>query len=111
MLINNVEMEDLDIYDLEVAEKYEKALELLEKVEDEVDGLNMVESIRTQCNIIFDFFNIIYGEGADKKIFGNSVNLLTCLKAIGEFMEQTNKQGEEIQKLTRKYSPNRAKRR
>ena len=112
MIINNIEMIDLDIYDLEVAENYEKALKLLEGVEDRVKNKGIAESIKTQCNTIFNFFNIMYGEGADKKIFGDKVNLVTCLDALGEFMEQFNTQGNNtFNSINNKYSPNRAKRR
>ena len=31
MIINGVELEDIDIYDLEVAEKYEKALKIVQE--------------------------------------------------------------------------------
>lgn len=111
MLINGVEMGDLDIFDYEVAEKYEKALEDLRAKEEQIGKLKMSEGIKYQCEAIFDFFNTLYGVGADKKIFGNSVNLVTCFNVLGDFIEEINKQGEELQKLTKKYSPNRAKRR
>ena len=111
MLINGVEMKDLDIYDVEVAERYEKALGILEGIEGKIKGLKMSESIRTQCTLIFEFFNTLYGEGADRKIFGESVNLVTCVKALGEFMEQIDSEKQELEKLVNKYSPNRAKRR
>lgn len=111
MKINGVELEDLDVYDVEVAEKYDKALETVENISEEVDIMSLSEGIRYQCNLIFDFFNTMFGEGADRKIFGNKVNLLTCLKAFEEFVEIINEQKKEIDKLANKYSPNRATRR
>ena len=112
MIINNIEMLDLDVYDLEVAENYEKALELLQGIEEKTKNKGIAEGIKIQCNIIFDFFNIMYGEGADRKIFGDKVNLVTCLDALGEFMEQFNTQGTNtFNSINNKYSPNRAKRR
>jgi hypothetical protein len=111
MKINGVELEDLDVYDVEVAEKYDKALETVKNISEEVDIMSLSEGIRYQCNLIFDFFNTMFGEGADRKIFGNKVNLLTCLKAFEEFVEIINEQKKEIDKLANKYSPNRATRR
>lgn len=111
MKINGVELEDIDIYDLEVAERYEQVLARFGAVENKVKNLDGAKVIREICNEIFDAFNIMFGEGTDKKVFGNKVNLLTCLKAFEEFATQVNAQKEELEKITSKYSPNRAQRR
>lgn len=111
MKINGVELEDLDIYDLEVAERYEKALEGLNGIEARVANKKNSESIRIMCNAVFDIFNTMFGEGTDKKVFGKKVNLLTCMSAIDELVQQTNEKKNEISKFTYKYSPNRAQKR
>lgn len=111
MIINSVQLKDLDIYDVEIAEKYEKALKNIEGIEKKVKDLNFVEGIRTQCNAIFDVFNTLFGEGTAEKVFGNKVNLLTCLKAFEELVIQINEQKQEIESMASKYTPNRAKRR
>ncbi|APH22540.1 AP endonuclease [Clostridium botulinum] len=111
MKINGVELQDIDFLDLEVAEKYEKALNNVEKIAASLEGATITESIRKQCNAVFDSFNILFGEGTDKKIFGNKVNLLTCLKAFEELVEYVNTPNEEVKSFVNKYSPNRAKRR
>lgn len=111
MIINGVELEDLDIYDVEVAEKYEKALETVHLSSNKDNSKSLSEGIKFQCNLIFDFFNTVFGEGTDKKIFGNKVNLMTCIKAFEEIVLKVNEQKKEIEKLSNKYSPNRAARR
>ncbi|MDU1313939.1 MAG: DUF6673 family protein [Clostridium septicum] len=111
MKINGVELEDLDIYDLEVAERYEKALEDLTGIEEKVANKKNSESIRIMCNAVFNIFNTMFGEGTDKKVFGKKVNLLTCMSAIDELVEKTNEKKKEINKFTSKYSPNRAQKR
>lgn len=111
MIINGVELEDLDIYDLEVAERYEKALEKVNEDCNKDNSKSLSEGIKYQCNLIFDFFNTVFGEGADEKIFGNKVNLMTCMKAFEEVVLKMNDQKKEIEKLSNKYSPNRAARR
>ncbi|WP_251861043.1 DUF6673 family protein [Clostridium sp. Marseille-Q2269] len=111
MIINNVELEDLDILDLEVAEKYEKAIKGIDGIAEKVKGMTITESVRTQCNAIFNIFNDLFGEGTDKKVFGNKVNLLTCLKAFDELITEVNATNEEVEKIANKYSPNRAQRR
>ncbi|NFI38797.1 AP endonuclease [Clostridium botulinum] len=111
MKINGVELKDLDILDLEVAEKYEKAIKGIEGISEKVQGMTIAESVRTQCNAIFGVFNELFGEGTDKKIFGNKVNLLTCLQAFDELITKTNTSRAEVEKIANKYSPNRAARR
>lgn len=111
MKINGVELEDLDIFDADVAEKYEKVLnETIVKFKD-VKGTLTSEIIREQCNIVFEIFNNLCGPGTDKKVFGEKVNLLTCMKAFEELVEHCNSQKSSMEKMFNKYSPNRAQRR
>ena len=109
--INGVELGELDIYDLEVAEKYDKELKKVDEVARTLEGMSVPEVIRTQCNAIFKFFNALFGEGTDKKIFGDKVNLVICLKSLDEFVTQVRNQKEKIEEISNKYSPNRAQRR
>lgn len=111
MVINGVELEDIDILDLETAERYERALEGVEGVAEKVDGMKTSESIRTQCKAIFNVFNELFGEGTDRKVFGDKVNLLTSLKAFEELILQVESKSSEAEKFINKYSPDRAKRR
>ena len=111
MLINNVEIEDIDLLDAEVAEKYEKAIDILKNKSGLTnEGLGLADTIRKECNLIFNFFNEIFGEGTDKKIFGNKTNYGVCTEALKEVIAQTNEQIKELDKITAKYSVNRAKR-
>jgi len=109
--INNVELEDIDILDADVAERYENALETVNGIAEKVKGMKSSESIRIQCAAIFGVFNTIFGAGTDKKVFGEIVNLLICIKAFEELILIVNAKEEEVQKLFNKYSPNRANRR
>ncbi|MFA6867429.1 MAG: DUF6673 family protein [Clostridia bacterium] len=117
MKINNVELEDLDIFDLETAEKYEDALGKVIKESKETEGTELVEgtalssTIRKQCNSVFKCFNTIFGEDTDKKVFGNKTNIMVCLKAFEELVLQVDEQKKELDKMTSKYSPNRVQRR
>lgn len=111
MKINGVDLEDIDILDLEVAEKWEQALKSVEGIEEKVKGMTVAESVRTQCNAVFNVFNELFGEGTDKKIFGDRVNLMMCLKAFEELIIAVNSKNEEVEKLSKKYSPNRVQRR
>ena len=114
MKINNVELEDIDIMDADVAEKYEEAVKKVQKEAEESkksEYTNLSAMIRAQCNAVFNCFNTIFGEGTDKKVFGEKVNLIICLKALEELITIIDAGREEVQKFANKYSPNRAKRR
>lgn len=110
MIINGVELQDLEIYDLEIAEKFDKELKVVAGVGEKLEGLSTPEVIRVQCTAIFNFFNELFGEGTDKKIFGDKVNLVTCLKALDEFVTQVRDQKEKIEEISNKYSPSRVNR-
>ena len=107
MKINNVELKDIDIYDLEVAETWEKIKNEAVSLEDDVKWLSAVESIRFQCNFVFDAFNKLFGPGTDKKVFGDRVNLIVCLDAFQELANNLDKSASRIEK----YSSNRLERR
>ena len=117
MLINNVELEDIDIYDLDTAEKYEAAITQFQKEATELKSVSdaggavLSTTIKKQCNAVFDCFNTVFGEGTDKKVFGNKTNLMVCLKAFEELAVFANKQKDEMEKMANKYSPSRAQKR
>lgn len=110
MVINGVEIQDLDIFDADVAEKYEAALKEVSKNSHANSNMTGSEVIRKQCDVIFKCFNSLLGEGTDKKIFGDKVNIITCLKAFEELIDQTNEQASELKKMQAKYSKDRIKR-
>lgn len=107
MKINNVELKDIDIYDLEVAEAWEEIKNESVSLESEAKGLSLADSIRLQCNFVFESFNKLFGQGTDKKIFGERVNLMICLSAFQELTQHLEKSSSQIDK----YSPNRLERR
>lgn len=111
MKINGVELEDLEIYDADVAEKYENALEEADKKAREAkEEIKASANIRKQCEAIFNFFNTMFGPGTDEKIFGNKTNLIVCLDAFEELKIRIDEKNGELQKKYSKYSLNRAER-
>ncbi|OOM71091.1 hypothetical protein CLPUN_50830 [Clostridium puniceum] len=114
MIINNVEIGELDIFDADSSEKYEKTIDKVIKEAQDSKGLKLSAAIRKQCNAVFNCFNELFGEGADKKVFGDKVNLLICLKAFDELKNGISNQIEqseiELDTIASKYTSNRAKR-
>lgn len=110
MIINGIELEDIDILDADQSEKFENAIEKVQKIE-KIESSKNSEAIRLVCNAIFDCFNDIFGEGTDKKVFGNKVNLMVCVEAFEQLIETVKKSNERAEKFFSKYSPNRVQRR
>ena len=109
--INDVELE-LDLMDADMAEKYEKAYRKMQRdVANIPKNLSLADNIRKQCNLVFYFFDEVFGQGTSKKIFGNKTNLRECIKAVETLIDHVNKDVEEANKIINKYSPNRVARR
>ena len=99
MKINNVELQDLDFMDVETMERFEELQEeYTYKLNDKPNFEKTSEMIRYHCEVVFDLFNGLFGDGTDKKVFGNKTNLLTCTKAVDElfmYIEASNKNYEK----------------
>lgn len=111
MIINKIEVGELDIYDADVMEKIEKSLVRVQEEANKSVNLKASDSIRMQCNAVFDCFNDLFGKGTDKKVFGDKVNLLICLTAFEELVKYIEEQKMQLAKMASKYSSNRASRR
>lgn len=111
MVINGVQLEDIDIFDVDCAEKYESALNEVLVQANDTKNLKGSEVIRNQCQAVFNCFDKLFGEGTHEKVFGNKMNIITCLKAFEELIDETNAKKSELDEITAKYSPNRAARR
>lgn len=112
MKINGVELEDIDLTEVGTLKKYEDAHKKVVEVAENTKKLkDPVQMIQKQCKAVFDFFNSLFGEGTDKKVFGDKVSLKVCVKAFAEFNEYVANDIKETNEMVNKYSPNRASRR
>lgn len=113
--INNVELE-FDWLDLDIFDRYTNAHEvLMDNLKASQKETDLRIMLRNQCEDIFDFFNEVFGEGTDKKIFGNKINWRECFNAFETFVVDFNKMQEnDIKNVTTKMNKlvgNRATRR
>ncbi|MGN1203157.1 MAG: DUF6673 family protein [Eubacterium sp.] len=92
MIINNVELPDINVSDALVMENYEAAHDkVAEKMQNlDIAGKRRSELIRIQCEAVFEFFEDVFGEGTAKKVFGESVNLATCIDAYEAVVDGVN---------------------
>lgn len=114
--INGKELEfKLNLLDADAAEQMEGLIEHVARRCEELEADNtikMSQAIRAICQEIFSCFNTLFGEGTDRLIFGDRVNLEQCITAFAELSRQAPKQSmERMTNLMAKYAPNRATRR
>lgn len=111
MLINGVEL-DCDVLDVAILKKIKQESERVANIEKEIAPIQgEIEQIEAMCNIIFEFFNHIFGEGTSKKLFGDKVSLTLCMDAFESFMKQKAEQEEAFNKRAERYKGNRGQRR
>lgn len=103
---------EFDIYDADTAEKYEKGIaKIQEECENIGTELSASESIRAQCNIVFEFIDGLLGEGAAKDIFGERTNLTECLDVFDELVKYADEQKKAMLERSKKYTAMTKKRR
>lgn len=104
---------ELDFLDADEMDRVEAALNRVQSRNTAVsyEGMTQSQAIRTQCGIIFDFFDDVFGEGAHKRIFGGKCNLAQALSAFQAFNTAKEDSVKEIRAIGDKYNANRAQRR
>ncbi|WP_099205884.1 DUF6673 family protein [Scatolibacter rhodanostii] len=113
--INEVEFE-YNALDAAAVEKTETAMDkvIAEASEIKADkSLKLSQAIRAICGTVFECFNALFGEGTDKKVFGESCDMGKALDAFGQLTNQikTANAGIEVESIVQKYMPNRQQRR
>lgn len=113
--INDVELE-IDLEDYDFQKRYEDAFKKMGEKEMilQKDG-NLSEITREYCQMFFDLFDGIFGEGISEKLFGKKYNTRLVNDAYDEFIdicsEQAKKLYADMNKRVNKYKPNRGQRR
>lgn len=106
----------LDMQDVDVLERYERAFEIMAEDERNIpkEGKSSV-ILRAYCKMFRDLFNNIFGDGADKLIFGDQNNSRVMIEVYENFLDFASSQGKSAtevrNRIQSRYSPNRAARR
>lgn len=104
LTINGVELE-FDIFDLDTAEAYEDGMELVQKTAASAPkNKSLTDVIQVQCQAVFDFFDMVFGEGTSGTVFGNRMNLMHCLKAFEQVVKHVDLQMKEAEEIKNKYA-------
>lgn len=69
--------------DADCVEKIEQELKTFnDRMQAFPQDISFSASIRYFCTTVFDLFNAIFGEGTDKKVFGDVCNMDNCADAL-----------------------------
>jgi len=114
--INGVELDELEVNDLAVAERIEQGIDMVARECSGIpDDAPRTAKIRTECNAIFDFFDILWGDGTAKNVFGGQTNLIAAATAYKDaiMLIQAKDKSDEAELLSafKEAMPNRAARR
>lgn len=109
MIVNNVELEDLEISNYDISVKYENELSKVQKIiNDSINLTKRSDVIKAQCTAIFDFFDVMFGLGTAKAVFGDKTNLVVSMRAFDEvvqgILQKDRADAAKINQLTNKYS-------
>ena len=105
---------ELDLFDADVIEVYEKSMDKVVKRAEESKKhteLSNAEGIREMCGIVKDFFDEVFGEGTSEKLFKGKNNLAVCMDAFGIVSTESNKMKGQATAIINRYNMNRAQRR
>lgn len=113
MKINGVELKDINFFNAETADKLEEAMDKLGELanKDNFKGLSLGDSIRKQYKITCDVFDTIYGFGTGERVIGKEADVKKCFNALEPLVDQMKLAKNDMNRMTNKYSPNRAQRR
>lgn len=115
MTVNVLGVElDLDVYDVDVFEKFEKEVTAVQRrVNEPANGKTNAQKLRRHCAIVKEFFDNVFGPGTSEKLFHGKDNVKDCTEAYlsvisqislatNEFSDAINKKRADIES---KYAP------
>lgn len=100
MTINVLGVElELDIFDTDVYETYEAAVnEVSRKVDENIEMKDQKTSqkLRFQCATIKEFFDTVFGSGTAEKLFKGKTNIKDCVDAYVAVIEKFNEEARNL---------------
>lgn len=98
---------EFDFLDVESLAKYETALE---EYLNEVNKIKQFkgkdsEGYKKLCDIVYDFFDKLIGNGTGTQILGEKRNFRKCLIAMEEVVAEKQNSDKEITDILNRYSP------
>lgn len=106
IVINGIELE-LNIYEVTQAKRFEEAnqkvIEERNKLSD-IKGTGLSEVVASFCDIVYDFFDDVFGEGVADEVFEGRMDMLECLEAYVQVIEYTSKNNDKADDLIKRLN-------
>lgn len=97
MIILGSTLPDLDVADLETAQKIDDFYSRYTTAGDAVvNEQNRVAIIKTVCSAVFEGFDELFGAGAAKQVFGDKTNLRECAEAVKQLTITINQAQNDL---------------
>ena len=69
---------------------------------DALSKMTAPDMIRTQCRAVFAAFNMIFGDGTDRAVFGGKCSLMEAMEAFGRLVGEIKKPKKLVKDMTSK---------
>ena len=117
-MLNGVELE-IDTGDADFIERYQRALNGIERMKDQIPKTgNVADIMKKECQMMYDFFDTLFVKGTGQKLFGETNNVSLCEETYFQLIDICN---DQIKRTTdaradrnrkyAQYAPNRQQRR
>lgn len=99
LVINGIELE-LNIYEATQAELFERANKRVLEERDKVDNIpGLSGKIKFFCEVVYDYFDDVFGEGTADMVFEGRQDMLECLNAYRDVVEYAHQDNEKVAEL------------
>lgn len=103
MKINGIELE-FNYMEFETNKQFERAMKTVSKKANDVEKIKKLsEKIDIMCYAIKECFDVIFGIGTGVEVCGKENNLIECMHALNELMEEKCKQDKVLGDETRTF--------
>lgn len=86
--INGVQL-NFDLMDAEIADAAEKALaDFSEKHKTIERGKSLSKAIQQECDLVYDFFDAVFGNGAAEEVFKGEKHYIKCCDAFKQVVDE-----------------------
>ena len=117
-MLNGVEVE-IDTGDADFIERYQRGLDGIQRMKDTIPKTGSVSEImKAECQMMYSFFDTVFGQGFGQKLFGGKNNIELCedtyfqlIDICNEQLKRTTARREERNRKYAQYVPNRQQRR
>lgn len=96
---------EYDIFELEKAELFEQEMNSvvnkMNALQNREESITLAQSIRTQCEVIAECFDHLFGEGTAEKIFDGRINLLLALNSYEELINGIHAEKSQVEKIAK----------